>query len=201
MFRTAVLALCLGAASAFVAPKAARAPVAMKALEDMPGAMPPVGVFDPWGLADTGNEETLLWYRAAELKHGRVAMLATAGWLIGELGITFPGDLAYGVPFSSLSKLPNEAWDQVPYAGKVQMLLAIGAVEFWSEAQKPHYMKGGPMGLQCDPLGLAANMDKDFLATRQKRELANGRLAMIGIISFFSASAIEGSVPAIPYPY
>ena len=57
------------------------------------------------------------------------------------------------------------------------------------------------MGLQCDPLGLAENMNKDFLATRQKSELSNGRLAMIAIMSFFAASSVEGSVPGLPFPY
>jgi len=80
--------------------------------------------------------QTILWYRAAELKHSRVAMLATAGWLINAAGVSFPGDLTYGTKFSSLSHLPHEAWDVVPYAGKLQMLLAVGAVEFISETKK-----------------------------------------------------------------
>lgn len=32
-------------------------------------------VFDPWGLSKIASEETLAWYRAAELKHSRVAMV------------------------------------------------------------------------------------------------------------------------------
>jgi hypothetical protein len=201
-FRNLVLALCLGAAAAFApAARPARSNTVVKALEDMPGAMPPTGVFDPWGLANDGNEETLLWYRAAELKHSRVAMLATAGWLTNAYGVSFPGDLSTGQPFSSLSHLPHEAWDAVPYLGKVQMLVTIGLIEFVSETKKPHAMKGGPMGLQCDPLGLAKNMSPEKLRKRQNSELANGRLAMIGIMSFFSASEIAGSVPALPTPY
>jgi Chlorophyll A-B binding protein len=34
------------------------------------------GEFDPLGLSAGKSEETLAWYRAAELKHGRVCMLA-----------------------------------------------------------------------------------------------------------------------------
>ena len=39
--------------------------------------------FDPLGLAK--NEETLWAYREAEIKHGRLAMLAAAGWPVSEL--------------------------------------------------------------------------------------------------------------------
>jgi len=34
--------------------------------------------FDPWGLSADTDEATLGWYRAAELKHGRVCMLAVS---------------------------------------------------------------------------------------------------------------------------
>jgi hypothetical protein len=54
------------------------------------------------------------------------------------------------------------------------------------------------MGLQCDPLGFAKTMDAAALRKRQNSELNNGRLAMIGIMSFFAASDIPGSVPALP---
>jgi Chlorophyll A-B binding protein len=40
------------------------------------------GFFDPFGLSKGKDEETLRWYRAAELKHGRVSMLATLGIVI-----------------------------------------------------------------------------------------------------------------------
>eukprot|EP00967_Tisochrysis_lutea_P142889 scaffold264660_cov37-Tisochrysis_lutea.AAC.1 len=35
-------------------------------------------VFDPLGLAKIASPETLAWYRAAELKHSRVAMVRSA---------------------------------------------------------------------------------------------------------------------------
>jgi Chlorophyll A-B binding protein len=40
------------------------------------------GFFDPFGLSKGKDEETLRWYRSAELKHGRVSMLATLGIVI-----------------------------------------------------------------------------------------------------------------------
>jgi hypothetical protein len=194
--------LCLTSAAAFApAARPARSTMKMVSAQDMPGAQAPVGFFDPLGFASGGSDETLLWYRAAELKHSRVAMLATAGWLTTAYGVFFPGNLAEDTPFSSLGSAPLAAWDKVPLAGKTQIILFCGIVEFFAEIKKPHYTKGGPMGLQFDPLGIAASASPEFLAKRQARELANGRLAMIGIISFIAASKVPGSVPALPDIY
>jgi len=165
----------------------------------------PLGYWDPMGLAELGTEKTLAWYRAAELKHGRVCMAAATGWIFNEAGVTFPGDIAYGVPFSSLPK-GVAAWEAVPSAGKLQMLFAIGCIEIASEYQKPHYMSGGklgsipgPFGLRLwDPLGTMTKMPEDVKAKKRLMELNNGRLAMIGVASFISASYIDGSVPSLP---
>merc|ERR1712176_556802 len=49
--------------------------------EDMAGVTAPLGFFDPWGLSKKGN---IAVYRNAELKHGRVCMLATLGMVVSE---------------------------------------------------------------------------------------------------------------------
>jgi hypothetical protein len=51
-------------------------------LEGQPGSTAPIKNFDPLGLANIGSDETYNWFRAAELKNGRVAMLATTGYLV-----------------------------------------------------------------------------------------------------------------------
>merc|ERR1719188_2372038 len=43
------------------------------------GAMAPLGYFDPLGFTKTGDEEGFRKMREAELKHGRVAMMASVG--------------------------------------------------------------------------------------------------------------------------
>jgi len=203
--QSTIFALALGSASAFAPLTSQTERVAALKVESMDGVSDPLGFWDPAGLADLGTEKTLAWFRAAELKHSRVAMAATVGFIVNEAGITFPGDLATGVPFSSLPK-GIAAWEAVPTAGKIQMLLTIGIIETASEAQQPHYMNGGklgsipgPFGLRLwDPIGSMSALDDETLAKKRLMELNNGRLAMIGAASFIAASYIDGSVPALP---
>ena len=53
-------------------------------IRDMPGITAPFGFFDPMGFSADASEGKLRFYREAELKHGRVAMLASLGFLVGE---------------------------------------------------------------------------------------------------------------------
>ena len=45
--------------------------------------------FDPWGLSTPQN---IKWMREAELKHGRMCMLAWTGYVVVDLGAKFPGE-------------------------------------------------------------------------------------------------------------
>jgi len=107
-------------------------------------------VWDPLGLADLGSDETLAWFRHSEVKHGRIAMAAFVGWWAVAAGATLPGDLSYGVPFSSLPREGLAAWDAVPGWGKAQMLIFAGLIEFHDEiffsTRSTHYLKGGIPG-------------------------------------------------------
>mmetsp|Transcript_15922 Transcript_15922/g.23479 ORF Transcript_15922/g.23479 Transcript_15922/m.23479 type:complete len:138 (-) Transcript_15922:556-969(-) len=53
-------------------------------VEELPGVIAPTGFWDPLGLAAKADDATLKRYREAEITHGRVAMLATVGFLVGE---------------------------------------------------------------------------------------------------------------------
>ena len=50
----------------------------------MPGILAPTGFFDPAGLARMKTPAQLMYAREAELKHGRVAMLAALGFPFAE---------------------------------------------------------------------------------------------------------------------
>lgn len=167
-------------------------------LSGLPGYTAPIKGFDPLGLSNVGSDETLAWFRAAELKNGRVAMLATTGYIVQAAGFHFPGMLSSDVSFESLSSMkPFDAWDAVPDAGKAQILGTIFVAELATESQGTHYMKGGAMPTIVFPPIDFSGVDANTLKTKQSRELNNGRLAMIAVMSFIAANNVPGSVPAL----
>jgi len=168
------------------------------ALDNMAGNTAPFKTFDPLGLATLGSDSTLAWFRAAELKHARVAMLATTGYLVQGAGIHFPGMLSSDVSFESLSSMkPLDAWAAVPEGGKAQIIFTIFLAEIITESKGTHYTKGGDLPTVVFPPIDFSGVDEATLATKQNRELNNGRLAMIAIMSFCAAANIPGSVPAL----
>jgi len=78
-FAAAFLAL-FGSAAAFAPSASTKKSTSLNAftVDQIPGALPPVGIFDPLGFAEKADEATLKRYREAELTHGRVAMLAVS---------------------------------------------------------------------------------------------------------------------------
>jgi hypothetical protein len=174
---------------------------------DMEGSGPETGgkVFDPVGLAELGGEETLAFFRHAEIKHGRVAMAAMVGLLVHINHIHFSGYLSptYGVTFEALSAMgPFDAWNSIPLLGQIQILWTIAGLEHASECLNPagHYTKGGTPGdLKFlknfwDTPGFTKKLSAEQLAEKRLSEIKNGRLAMIGIASICASMAVPGSV-------
>jgi len=56
----------------------------LRAFESELGVQPPVGFWDPLGLASDGDAAAFARRRAVELKHGRISMLACIGYIIPE---------------------------------------------------------------------------------------------------------------------
>jgi len=188
---------------------------------------PTVGYWDPLNLAQAdfwnqGDEATIGFLRHAEIKHGRVAMAAFVGFVLQSNGIHFPGNLANGVSYESIAAAggPADQWDAVPLAGRAQIILFVGFLEFLSEnnyilgtSGMTHYMRGGKPGAYpsikknaaphpipfdlYDPFGLAKRMSAEKKERRLIAEVNNGRLAMFGIMGFVAEAKIPGSVPAL----
>jgi hypothetical protein len=126
--------------------------------------------------------------------------------MVTAKGLFWPGVIDQaGTKFSDLGTSPFAAWDALSDAGRWQIIGFVGFLEFLAESQKPHYMNGGMPG-KFDALWLQFPQTGGFNAVRPEEkkaasrlaELKNGRLAMIGIASFYVANVIDGSVPALP---
>merc|ERR1712061_356075 len=50
----------------------------------LPGVVPPLNWFDPLSLSTDIDKGKLLYYREAEIKHGRVCMSSSLGFLVAE---------------------------------------------------------------------------------------------------------------------
>lgn len=81
--------------------------------------------------------------------------------------------------------------------GKAQIVGMILVAEIATESQKPHYMMGGKMPEIVFPPADFSKVDAATINLKRSRELNNGRLAMIAILSFISEHNIPGSVPAL----
>ena len=194
------LALCLAGAAALQAPAPRPARTALGSTEI--GVGPETGgvMWDPAGFGKLASPTTMKWFRASELKHGRVAMLATLGWAVQSNGggvIPFP--LESGL--APLSTKPLEAnaqlWGMASGMGFLQIILTCGVIELVTESTGTHYMSAGGDGY-IDIFGYSKSGED--LTELQTQELKNSRLAMIGIASFFSACLVPDSVPSYPWP-
>merc|ERR1719270_1469872 len=94
----------------------------LRAFESELGVQAPFGFWDPLGYTKDGDEEVFKRRRTSEIKHGRISMLATMGYITPEITGKFPGYLSYtaklkfaDVPngLSAISKMPAAGWLQI----------------------------------------------------------------------------------------
>ena len=188
--KSATIALCLAAVvsstSAFT-------------VETLPGALAPLGFFDPLGFASKADANTLKRYREAELTHGRVAMLASVGFLAGEQveGSSFLFDASVSGPaITHLAQVPTPFW--------TALVIGIANAELyrarrgWVEptdvpVDKPGLLREEyiPGDLAWDPLGLKPTESVEF-EMMQTKELQNGRLAMLAAAGFMAQELVDG---------
>jgi len=172
-----LLSFCYSAAFAPVAQKgSARTSLAAWQDENVVGITAPMGFFDPMGLSQDKDDETMNYYREAELKHGRVAMAACLGWYFDAGGV-------HPAFNSQLSSDPLEAAKQLPLVGWLQFVLGCGAIE-WLALQiktRPGYQPGDLLGASY----WVDDSDAGWL-DYQNKEINNGRLAMCAIMGMIT---------------
>jgi hypothetical protein len=145
----------------------------------------------PLGFCKNGpygnREENFYHYRGVEVKHGRIAMAATLGMLTQQ-NYHFEGYLApsQGLSFADV---PNglKALSVVPLAGWCQMAVVIGMHEVLikqREGRAPGDFGTGYFGFALD--------DQSSKQLRGLNvEIANGRLAMLGILGMFASEIVH----------
>jgi len=167
------------------APTASRASVTMATVDDMIGKYSVKGtIYDPLNLS---TKYDVNWLREAEIKHGRVCMLAFAGFIANDAGLKFPGEVFQGV--SSIA-----AHDKMCESGHMWALLAIvGACEAKHMSIVVPKLDGDwgdwePGNYKFDPF----NLDTP---SRREAELKNGRLAMLAFSGLVTQAALGAAAP------
>merc|ERR1719321_486062 len=183
------------------------------------GQLDPTGFWDPAGLSADLDEGKILFYREAELKHGRVCMLASLGFIVAEQfhplfggNIDVPSYIAFqetplekfwyivsvaiALPeiFSSIPTFENPAPTETPDTN-------VGTYkdrDTWTIKQDGRI----PGDLGWDPLGIKPT-DPEALLDMQNKELAHGRLAMIGMAGMVAQELVTKSklYPIPPNPF
>merc|ERR1719210_249880 len=135
----------------------------LRAFENELGVQDPVGFWDPAGFTSDGNMENFQRRCQTELKHGRVSMLATMGYITPEITGKLPGYLSpsMGIKYADI---PN----------------GLGAISKVAAA--------GDFGFK-----VLTSSDPAEKQKRLSAELANGRLAMMAIIGMFYQDGLTGS--------
>jgi Chlorophyll A-B binding protein len=156
-----------------------------------------------------GSEATGAYLQAAEIKHGRSAMVAVCGFAFHKFGLTLNNispheylSVTQGVKFADLAAMtPLEAAKAVPVEGIAQVFAFIAAIEIYELTHRDGAIVEGqrvPPGLQAG--GLTGDLGWNPLGikvTDRRRlvEIQNGRAAMFAICAWVAHDAIPGSVP------
>ena len=173
--------------------------------------------FDPLNL---GTEANFISMREAELKHGRLAMLAAVAWPLQEILHPILVDAFYaaaGIDTPDLLMESNGASPSLLNGGLDQpellpalALALIGAsiIEESDMAKRASLgLRSGVMSneypaartagdLGFDPLRLYSPLSAVEQRNMQERELCNGRVAMLAVLSYVTTEALTG-IPVV----
>jgi hypothetical protein len=157
----------------------------------------PEGV-DVFGFFNDIDEREAQRYADVEITHGRVAMLASLGFLVGEQveGSSFLFDAEItGPAIDHFQQVPALFWGIL---GAAIFTSEATRVQFaWQnpfEADKLFLLKDDftPGDYKFDPLGLSAGKDVEWLNDMKLKELNNGRVAMIAISGMVAQELVNG---------
>eukprot|EP00931_Biecheleriopsis_adriatica_P053494 TRINITY_DN3131_c0_g1_i3.p1 TRINITY_DN3131_c0_g1~~TRINITY_DN3131_c0_g1_i3.p1 ORF type:complete len:252 (+),score=62.48 TRINITY_DN3131_c0_g1_i3:63-818(+) len=149
------------------------------------GATAPLGFFDPLGFCKVGDYETFHNLRCAEIKHGRVAMMAAAGTVFSHY-VKFPG-------FESTPAGLGALTDGVGILGFVALMCVAAFLEsvYWKDdlSKEPGNF-GDPAGwiYKLPIVGEGGSYSDEM----RNKEINNGRMAMFSILGILVAEVATG---------
>jgi light-harvesting complex I chlorophyll a/b binding protein 1 len=158
-------------------------PMKMIVPSEQPGVTRPLGFFDPLGFTKNPlmtfpkDPNGFKHLRAAEIKHGRVAMMASIGSVLAHY-VQFPG--CEGTP-TGIAALSTEQGGQ----GFAILFCLVGLFEASSWKQT-----SDEPGSYGDPFGFG-----QFTPEMRTKELNNGRMAMFAMIGQLAAELQTGLDP------
>merc|ERR1712129_502764 len=151
----------------------------LRAFESELGVQAPGGFWDPLGLAADGDSDNFKRRRETEIKHGRISMLATMGYITPELTGKWSGYLSpsAGLKFADV---PNglAAVSKIPAVGWLQIVIYCGCCE--ASGKDARGEAPGDFGWKPP---LLATDDQELKTKRLNAEIANGRLAMMLLLA------------------
>ena len=150
--------------------------------------------FDPLGFAARASPAELVKYREAELKHGRVAMLAVTGMLFAEVWHPMLG-ATENVP--AIFAFQATLQQSVILAPVLAGIAAVETVSFPGWEPTDFKMKEGVVPGSYANIEGASPWTKDKLSADEYRrkevvELNNGRLAMLACVGIWAQELING---------
>tara|TARA_B110000003_G_C16633234_1_gene527452 strand:+ start:766 stop:1602 length:837 start_codon:yes stop_codon:yes gene_type:complete len=144
--------------------------------------------FDPLNCAT--DIATLKKYREAEIKHGRLAMLATVGWPISELFHPYLSEITQNTNILSYNnKVPsilNGGLDKINPIFFMSIIVFTSTIESISlnKDYNNYFDDRIPGDYGFDPLNFYSNKGEFTKRNLELKELNNGRLAMLAITYF-----------------
>lgn len=146
----------------------------------VPGMNAPLGFFDPLKLSSQVSEQRFKFYQEAEIKHGRVAMLASLGFPIAEQYHPLWGGKIDVPSYIAFQASPLQIfWFDVILFISIFEIFSVFTFNNPFEGFEPWTMKNShsPGDLNFDPLNLKPTNDEE-LFKMQTKEINNGRVAM-----------------------
>ena len=161
--------------------------------ENLRGYVGDEAAFDPFRFSDFVPVDFL---REAELKHGRICMLAYVGFVATDIGLKI-----YPFPEAYEGLTSVTAHDAiVEQGGMGQILLWMSLAEIISSFAVIQMLQGSgrePGYFGFDPLNFMKGKSEEEANTMKMKELTNGRLAMMA----FSGIVTQAVLTQGPFPY